>query len=57
MIYAAILAGGSGNRMKADIPKQFLKIGTKPIIIHSINKFLAVQQIDKIYIGVLLQQN
>ena len=52
MIYAAILAGGSGNRMKADIPKQFLKIGTKPIIIHSINKFLAVQQIDKIYIGV-----
>ena len=34
MIFAAILAGGDGNRMgEIDKPKQFLKLGNKPIII------------------------
>lgn len=46
MVYAGIVAGGTGTRMGADIPKQFLNIGGKPIIIHTIEKFLAVKQID-----------
>lgn len=34
--YAIIVAGGSGSRMGADIPKQFLKIGGKPILMHTL---------------------
>ena len=32
MIYAAIVAGGTGSRMGADIPKQFLPLGGKPAL-------------------------
>lgn len=37
--YAIIVAGGSGTRMGTDIPKQFLKIKEKPVLMHSINRF------------------
>ena len=52
MIYAEILAGGIGTRMgNTDMPKQFLMLGDKPIIIHTIEQFLLVEQIAKIIIG------
>ncbi|HBL40037.1 MAG TPA: 2-C-methyl-D-erythritol 4-phosphate cytidylyltransferase, partial [Ruminococcaceae bacterium] len=32
MIFAVVLAGGKGSRMgNTDMPKQFFKLGTKPI--------------------------
>jgi 2-C-methyl-D-erythritol 4-phosphate cytidylyltransferase len=37
--YAIIVAGGSGSRMKTDIPKQFLPIEGKAIILHTLEKF------------------
>ncbi|QJD79020.1 2-C-methyl-D-erythritol 4-phosphate cytidylyltransferase [Spirosoma rhododendri] len=40
--YAIIVAGGSGSRMKADIPKQFLLLRDKPILQHTLERFLAV---------------
>ena len=53
MIYAGILAGGIGSRMNiSNMPKQFLNIGDKPIIIHTIEKFLLSNKIDRIYVGV-----
>lgn len=53
MIFGAILAGGIGTRMNiSDMPKQFLMLGNKPIIIHTIEKFLMCARFDKIYIGV-----
>ena len=53
MIFGAILAGGIGSRMNiADMPKQFLMLGSKPIIIHKIEKFLMCSRFDKIYVGV-----
>ena len=53
MIFAAILAGVVGSRMNiADMPKQFLPLGNKPIIIHTLEKFLSCKRIDCIYIGV-----
>ena len=53
MIFGAILAGGIGSRMNlADMPKQFLMLGNKPIIIHTIEKFLMCARFDKIYVGV-----
>ena len=38
--YALIMAGGKGMRMNSPVPKQFLKLDGKPILLHSINKFL-----------------
>lgn len=52
MIYAAIVAGGTGTRMGRDIPKQFLELGGKPVLLHTIGKFLDISEIDLIYIGV-----
>jgi len=36
-----IVAGGSGTRMQSEIPKQFLEINGKPVIIWTIEKFLS----------------
>ena len=51
MIFAAILAGGIGSRMGGtDTPKQFLTLGSKPVIIHTIEKFVINENIDKIIV-------
>ena len=52
MIFGAILAGGTGTRMGLDKPKQFLMLGDKPIIIHTIEKFLLCNKIDHVYVGI-----
>lgn len=40
--YAIIVAAGSGTRMGGDIPKQFLRVGDKPLLHHTIEKFLSL---------------
>ncbi len=51
MIFAAILAGGTGVRMgNVDKPKQFLFLGNKPIIIHTLEKFYINNKFDKIIV-------
>lgn len=51
MIFAAILAGGIGSRMtKTEKPKQFLDLGSKPIIIHTIEKFHINSKFEKIIV-------
>jgi 2-C-methyl-D-erythritol 4-phosphate cytidylyltransferase len=37
--YIIIVAGGSGKRMQSDLPKQFLSIHGKPVLMHTIEKF------------------
>ncbi|QHT70090.1 2-C-methyl-D-erythritol 4-phosphate cytidylyltransferase [Rhodocytophaga rosea] len=37
--YAIIVAGGSGSRMQTFLPKQFIKIGSKPVLMHTIERF------------------
>ncbi|MCP9763903.1 2-C-methyl-D-erythritol 4-phosphate cytidylyltransferase [Lacihabitans soyangensis] len=44
--YAIIVAGGSGSRMQSAIPKQFLHLGDKPILVHTIEKFLQIPHIQ-----------
>jgi 2-C-methyl-D-erythritol 4-phosphate cytidylyltransferase len=39
MEYALIVAGGSGTRMQSETPKQFLEIGGKPLLMHTIKVF------------------
>lgn len=40
--YAIIVAAGSGSRMGGDIPKQFISVGGKPLLRHTIEKFLSL---------------
>lgn len=46
--YAIIVAGGSGSRMQADVPKQFLLLQGKPILQHTLERFLAVSPTPRI---------
>ena len=40
-VYGVILAGGKGTRMgNVEKPKQFMELGGKPIIVHTIEKFI-----------------
>lgn len=48
--YVVLLAGGIGKRMGADIPKQFLEVGGKPIIVHTLKNFQRNAQIEKIVV-------
>ena len=48
--YVVLLAGGVGKRMGADIPKQFLEVEGKPIIVYSIENFQRNPQIEKIVV-------
>ncbi|MCH8318341.1 MAG: 2-C-methyl-D-erythritol 4-phosphate cytidylyltransferase [Bacteroidetes bacterium] len=37
--YAIIVAGGTGKRMNHDLPKQFIKIGVLPVVMHTLLRF------------------
>lgn len=51
MVFGVILAGGVGSRMgNMEKPKQFLEIGNKPIIIHTIEKFYANSRFEKLIV-------
>ncbi len=55
MNIAIISAGGTGQRLnngENSLPKQFLKINDKPIIIHTLELFEKHEDIDKIYISI-----
>ena len=48
MNIALIIAGGSGQRMKQEIPKQFLNVNDKPVIIYTLEAFQSHPDIDEI---------
>lgn len=50
MNIALITAGGSGNRMGQDIPKQFMTIDNKPVIIYTLESFQYHVEIDAIVV-------
>lgn len=53
MIYAAILAGGVGSRMEnGSLPKQFIEMGGKPMLLHTLEPFLRCSEIGHIVIAV-----
>ena len=52
MVTAMLFAGGVGSRMKSDdLPKQFLKVAGKPIIIRTIGHFEKHPEVDDIVIA------
>ena len=53
MIYAAILAGGTGSRMQnGSLPKQFIEVCGKPLLIYTVEAFLRCEEIAHIVIAV-----
>lgn len=47
---ALIIAGGSGNRMHQDIPKQFITVNEKPVIVYTLEAFESHPEIDGIVV-------
>lgn len=47
---AIILAGGTGQRMHQEIPKQFINVNDKPLIIYTLEAFQKHPQIDSILV-------
>lgn len=51
MVYGVVLAGGVGNRYgNAEKPKQYLILGDKPIIVHTIEKFYINDKFEKVLV-------
>lgn len=50
--HVMIPAAGSGNRMEAAIPKQYLPLNGKPIIAHSLQTFLACSRIASVHVAI-----
>ncbi len=51
MIYGVVLAGGVGSRMgNIGKPKQYLLIGEKPILIHTLEKFYMQSEFEKVLV-------
>ncbi len=48
MNIAIIIAGGAGHRMGQDIPKQFINVYDKPVIVYTLEGFQRHPQIDAI---------
>lgn len=47
------MAGGTGTRLNiSSMPKQFLPLGDKPIIIHTLERYLMCKRIDAVILGV-----
>ena len=52
MVIGGILAGGLGTRMANDgLPKQFLKVAGKPVIVHTLERFLGNEHIGFVVIA------
>lgn len=50
MNVALILSGGTGTRLGADIPKQYIEVGGKPIICYCVEQLLGHDRIDAVQI-------
>lgn len=53
--HVVIVAGGNGSRMNSATPKQFIELGGKPILMHTIERFIAA--IPAIQVVVVLSKS
>nr|HET3637934.1 2-C-methyl-D-erythritol 4-phosphate cytidylyltransferase [Streptococcus pneumoniae] len=53
MKVAILTASGIGSRIGQDIPKQFIHVENKPVIIYTLEKFQNHPEIDEICIVIL----
>jgi 2-C-methyl-D-erythritol 4-phosphate cytidylyltransferase len=50
-VHVIIVAGGTGSRMQQAVPKQFLLLGGRPVLMHTIDAFLAVPAVESVVIA------
>ena len=50
MNIAVIIAGGSGSRMGQDIPKQFINVYDKPVVVYTLESFERHDRVDAILV-------
>lgn len=43
-LYAVIVAGGSGKRMGSEVPKQYLELAGKPVLMYTLERFKAFDE-------------
>ena len=48
--FAVIVAGGQGTRMNNEVPKQFIEISGKPVLVYTLESFLRVE-VDVLILG------
>ncbi|MBI1768314.1 MAG: 2-C-methyl-D-erythritol 4-phosphate cytidylyltransferase [Bacteroidetes bacterium] len=53
--YALIVAGGKGTRINSKLPKQFIELNGKPILLHTIEAFFKYS--EKISVVLVLPEN
>ena len=51
-LWAVVPAAGQGRRVGGAVPKQYLELAGIPVLVHSLNRLAAVQQIDAIFVGI-----
>lgn len=49
-VTVVLLSGGKGSRMQETVPKQYLQLAGKPMIMHLIERFDRIDSIDKIVV-------
>lgn len=54
--YAIIVAGGSGSRMQQQLPKQFIEVAGKPILMHTIERFYEYNPVLRLIVVLPQQQ-
>ena len=57
MNYAVIFAGGIGSRMGSSVPKQFLEVDGKPILVHVAEKLAEIRGTTAEAIAALTAEN
>ncbi len=50
-VSAVLAAGGTGTRMSSGLPKQFIEISGKPILVHTVEAISAIDDVDRILIA------
>lgn len=50
MYTVVLLSGGTGSRMKKDVPKQYLLLAGKPVIMHTLERIDKLPDIEKIVV-------
>jgi 2-C-methyl-D-erythritol 4-phosphate cytidylyltransferase / 2-C-methyl-D-erythritol 2,4-cyclodiphosphate synthase len=51
MTVAVIAAGGTGTRMNSTVPKQFLELAGKPVLLHTVSGIAALEEVVQIVIA------
>ena len=50
MTAALVFAAGRGTRMGCDVPKQFLELDGRPVLVHTLELFERHPRVDAIYV-------